>query len=678
MNKRKIKNKIKKNNKTYLDYYLDKLDFGIKINRIVFLQGLFSLLFLLVILRLFSMQVIEYKVYEAQAESMQNNTEILKAERGEIYITSRDDNLNFVTKDNKINYIGLDEVAVNINKYDISISPKNIYDLTEDVEKIHYNILEDIPEKIIESVLKEEILNKEIILNKIIKIFGDKIDKEVISSRLDKKNDPYEIIYRDAKEKDADNLKKWISDKYIEALEPLANEKFSQTLLNYISYISQGLFNFEKKQSRYYPDDNLFSSITGFTRVEDEILIGQYGLEGTYNEKLKGRNGKIKGKKDIKGRMINNSDEIILEKEDGVDLILTLDKAIQYNICKILEEEAEKYKPEEASVTVMNPYTGEILGMCNYPNYNPNKYNEVENVRTYVNPVIMDQYEPGSIFKVITVASGINEGIIDAYSTYIDPGCMELDDWPYPICNSDYKTIGPRGKQTMIDILDKSLNTGSWYISDTIGKNKAEDYIKNFGFGEKTGIELGGEVSGNIDNLEIKNDIYYATASFGQGIAITQIQFLSAFSAIVSDGYLRKPYIIKATYDKNKDELILKEPEKVRKVIEESSAITVRGMLVSVVEKGHAKLAQVPGYYVGGKTGTAQIAEDGVYTADRTMQSFVGFGPIDNPNFAILITLKNPETKYSSESAAPIFSKVSSFLFDYYEVPLQKDPYSSN
>jgi len=677
MYKRKIKNKIKKSHKTYLDYYLDKLDFGIKIDRISILQIGFSILFLLVILRLFSMQVIEYKVYEAQAENIQNNIEILKAERGEIYIVSRNNDFNFITENNNIDYIGLDEIAVNINKYDISIAPKNIYNLKEVVERIHYNILEDTPKEIIESVLKEKILNKEIILNKIIEIFGDKVDKEIISSRLDKVDDPYEIIYRDASEEAADNLKKWVSDKFIEAIIPLLKEDVSDYILSQITYTSQGLFNFEKKQSRYYPDDDLFSSITGFTRVEDEILIGQYGLEGTYNKELQGKDGKIKGKKDTKGRMIN-SDEVILEKEDGVDLILTLDKAIQYNICKILEEESEKYKPEEASITIMNPYTGEILGMCNYPNYNPNKYNEVEDIRTYMNPVVMDQYEPGSIFKVITVASGINEGIIDAYSTYIDPGCMELDDWPYPICNSDYKTIGPRGKQTMIDILDKSLNTGSWYISDTIGKNKAENYIKNFGFGEKTGIELGGEVSGNINNLKTKNDIYYATASFGQGIAITQIQFLSAFSAIVSDGYLRKPYIIKATYNKSNNELKVNEPEKIRKVIEESSAVTVRGMLVSVVEKGHAKLAQVPGYYAGGKTGTAQIAEGGVYTADRTMQSFVGFGPIDNPNFAILITLKNPETKYSSDSAAPIFSRVASFLFDYYEIPLQKDPYSSN
>lgn len=673
MHKRKFKNKIKKSNKTYLDYYLDKLDFNIKINRISLFQLLFSILFFCIIIRLFSMQVIDYKVYEAQAENIQNNTEILQAERGEIYIVSRNNDLNFITKNNEIDYTGLDEVAVNINKYDISISPKNIYDFKDDVETIHYNILENTPEGIIESVLKEKILNKEIILNKIIEIFGDKVDEETIAFRLNKVEDPYEIIYRDAKEEDADNLKKWVSDKYIEAISPLIIGEITQGLLDYISYISRGLFTFEKKQSRYYPDDNLFSSMTGFIREEEGLLIGQYGLEGTYNESLKGSDGKIKGKKDTKGRMINNSDEIILEKEDGIDLILTLDKAIQYNICKILEEESERYKPEEASIAIMNPYTGEILGMCNYPNYNPNKYNEVENIRTYMNPVIMDQYEPGSIFKVITVASGINEGVIDAYSTYIDPGCMELDDWPNPICNSDYKTIGPRGKQTMIDILDKSLNTGSWYISDTIGKNKAEDYIKNFGFGEKTGIELGGEVSGNINNLKTKNDIYYATASFGQGIAITQLQFLSAFSAIVSDGYLRKPYIIKATYNKNNNELTIKKPEEVRKVITESSAVTVRGMLVSVVEKGHAKLAQVPGYYVGGKTGTAQIAGSGGYSADRTMQSFVGFGPIDNPNFAILITLKNPETKYSSDSAAPIFSRVASFLFDYYEVPLQKE-----
>lgn len=672
MYKRNIKNKINRNRKSFIDYYIDKLNFRLNITRISLLQIFFIIYFFIVVLFLFKIQVIDYEKYEAQAESIQNNTEILKSERGEIYTSS---NHNFFTEDNKLDYTELDEIAVNINKYDISISPKNIYNTKEDVESLYYQFFNNgdifIKNKI-ETNLKETILNKEIILNKIIEIFGEKVDKEIISSRLDKIDDPYEIIYRDASEEIADNIKKWVSDKYIEAITPLVNEELSQSLLDYISYISKGLFDFEQKQSRYYPDNNLFCSITGFVREENEVLAGQYGLEGTYNEKLQGKDGKVRGKKDIKGRMINNSDEIILEKEDGTDLILTLDKAIQYNICKILKEDAEKYKPEEASITVMNPYTGEILGMCNYPDYDPNKYNEVEDIRTYINPVVMDQYEPGSIFKVITMASGINEGVIDAYSTYIDNGCMELDDWPYPICNSDYKTTGPRGTQTMIDILDKSLNTGSWYISDTIGKNKAQEYIKNFGFGEKTGIELGGEVSGDISNLEIKNDIYYATASYGQGIAITQMQFISAFSAIISDGYLREPHIIKAEYNRNTEELKLKEPKEIRKVIDENSAVTVRGMLVSVVEKGHAKLAQVPGYYVGGKTGTAQIAENGVYT-EKTMQSFIGFGPIDNPMFVVLITLRNPEVKYSSDSAAPMFNRVASFLFDYYEIPVQKD-----
>jgi cell division protein FtsI/penicillin-binding protein 2 len=150
------------------------------------------------------------------------------------------------------------------------------------------------------------------------------------------------------------------------------------------------------------------------------------------------------------------------------------------------------------------------------------------------------------------------------------------------------------------------------------------------------------------------------------------MQFISAFSAIVSDGYLREPHIIKAKYNRNTEELTLNKPKEVRRVINENSAVTVRGMLVSVVEKGHAKLAQVPGYYVGGKTGTAQIAEGGIYT-EKTMQSFIGFGPIDNPKFVILITLKNPETKFSSNSAAPTFNRVASFLFDYYEVPVQKE-----
>jgi len=324
----------------------------------------------------------------------------------------------------------------------------------------------------------------------------------------------------------------------------------------------------------------------------------------------------------------------------------------------------------------MNPKTGEILAMCNNPTFDANKYGQIEDMSVYSNPIVSDQVEFGSVMKVITMAAGVDLGVVNAFSTYEDTGCAKIGDWKKPICNADNATVGAHGTTGMVDVLDKSLNLGAYYVASKVGKDNFKSYVNNFGFSEKTGIDIGNEVRGDMRNLDKmggkSGDIYLATASFGQGVTMTQIQYLTAFSSVINGGKLMKPYIVKATID-NSGTIKENEPQFIRRTIKEETSAIMRGMLVSVIETGYDRISQVPEHYVGGKTGTAQFAEEGKY-GDKTTQSFVGFGPVDDPKFAVMIKLKNPKTEFASYSCTPVFSKIAKYLFDYYQIaPDKKD-----
>ncbi len=512
-------------------------------------------------------------------------------------------------------------------------------------------------------------------------------ERSKIYSKITKENDAYEIIKRDIEESQMESIVDYFQNIYIKEIGSYISILNSETKKNQIKNFYKIFLTFEQNESRLYPDSNLYSQTTGFFKItEKEVTLkdgstkyekdgqGVYGIEGHFNKELKGEDGQIMGKYDSSGKLIATADRVEKESKDGVDIVLTIDKSIQYHVCKALNDAVNLYEAEGGSVLVMNPNNGDILAMCNNPTFDANQYSKVDDIYVYNNPIISDQVEFGSIMKVVTVAAGIDTGAISAYSTYEDTGCSIIGDWPKPICNADYKSKGAHGETDMVTVLDKSLNLGAWYVANKIGKNKFQEYVHNFGFGEKTGIELGNEVKGDFRNLDKINnqggDIYLATASFGQGITMTQIQYLTAFSSIINGGNLMRPHIIKATIDNNGN-IKEKEPEIIRKTIKEETSSIMRGMLTSVVEKGYDKLAQVKGYYVGGKTGTAQVPENGVY-GKKTMQSFVGFGPISNPRFAILIKLKNPKTEFASYSCTPVFFDIAKYLFDYYQIPPDK------
>lgn len=461
------------------------------------------------------------------------------------------------------------------------------------------------------------------------------MDTETIYYRLSKEDDIYEPI------------KSKLTDEEIKKINKL----------NY-----KGL-DFIKETYRYYPDGMTSSHIIGFVGYQKDELVGNYGLEGYWEKELRGLSANFTSEKDVGGNYItigktDGNKEVV----NGQDLYLTIDQAIQHFSCDELKKSVESYEALGGSVIVLNPNSGDILAMCNYPEFDPNNYSQVENIEAYNNGSIFYAYEPGSVFKAITMAMALDLDLVAPDTTYFDTGFYEVED--YIIKNSDLKAYG---EQSMVQVLDESLNTGAAWVAEKIGHERFKNYAENFGFGQKTNIELNSEVAGNINNLNKSGRVYLTTASYGQGITVTPLQLITAFGSLANEGYLYKPRIIKKiVYPNGKIEET--HPDLIGKVISDKAAKQISAMLVSVIESGHASLAKVDGYYLGGKTGTAQIARGGRYSSENTNHTFVGFGPSKDPKFVILTKLNSPKRAWAALTAAPLFGKISKFILDYYKI----------
>lgn len=417
---------------------------------------------------------------------------------------------------------------------------------------------------------------------------------------------------------------------------------------------------------RYYPGERLASQTIGFVGSDGDELKGRYGIEYYWEKELSGEPGVLNQERDAGGRWISISDRDLKPAKDGIDIELTMDHIVQYEVEKIMRETVEKHGADNGSAIVMDPNSGDVLAMANYPDFNPNNYGEVEDMSYYMNPVISGAYEAGSVFKTITMAAGLDTGKIMPDSTYVDTG--QVNEAGYTIENSEEKVYG---KQTMTQVLEESINTGVIHVEKLIGNKTFADYVKRFGFGSETGIELPGESAGNIKNLEyLKRDIQFFTASFGHGITMTPLQIANAYSAIANGGVLMKPQVIEKIIYPDGSEKIM-DTREIRRVISKKSARQTGEMLRSVVVNGHGKRADVPGYLVGGKTGTAQVTKSGEkgYEEDITIGSFAGFAPVDDPKFTVVVKIYHPrDVEWAESTAAPAFQKIMKFLLEYYEV----------
>lgn len=424
-------------------------------------------------------------------------------------------------------------------------------------------------------------------------------------------------------------------------------------------YIDEGTF-------RKYPQGMLASNIIGFLGGEGK---GQYGIEGYYDDVLQGKETLAQKEESVLNYFPSN---ISQEFGKGADLILTIDYNIQFMAEKLLARAKEEFAIEGGEIIVMEPNSGKVLALASFPNFDPNHYSEVGDFQVFQNASIQKFFEPGSIFKSITMAAALDQEKINPQTTYVDKGFVQIGE--HTLYNFGRKTWGER---TMAEVLERSINTGAIFVENQLGHKFFLEYIKRFGFFEPTGIDLQGEVFS--ENQEIKKgyEVNFATASFGQGIGTTPIQIARAFCAIANGGKLVRPYVVdKIIQNGNTVESQLQ--ISYDGVISQKTASQLTAMLVSVVENGSGKKAKVAHYHVAGKTGTAQIpwsnlGENKKGYSEKTWQSFIGFAPAFNPSFVILVKLDNPQAPGAEYSTAPIFQELAKYTLDYLGIPPDYD-----
>lgn len=420
---------------------------------------------------------------------------------------------------------------------------------------------------------------------------------------------------------------------------------------------------FNETQSRFYLESSTSAHLIGFVGKNSESdKIGYFGVEGYYNQDLAGLPGIFKTERDLLGNPIFIGVQDILEGEDGRNFVLTIDKTVQLIAKNKLSAGIEKYGAKEGCVIIANPYSMEILALTCLPDYDPAEYYKFDE-SFYKNPTISSLYEPGSIFKPLIMAAAINEGKIEPNDKYNETGPVKIGKYEIQTWDKKYQ-----GEIDMTRILEKSSNVGMVYVGEKLGNKNLITYLKNFGIGEKTGIDLEGEIGGLLKEEKNWKDIDYATATFGQGISLTPIQMIRAFSSLVNGGFIMKPYVVSEIITSAKKTDLTK-PIKIRRIISERTSGLIRAMLEKTVQYGEVKWSVPKGYRIGGKTGTAQVPIAGKYDPSKTIASFIGFAPVDKPKFIALVILREPATSpWGSETAAPLFFDLARELIVYYGI----------
>ncbi len=408
-----------------------------------------------------------------------------------------------------------------------------------------------------------------------------------------------------------------------------------------------------KESKRYYPYSTLLAHTIGYVGIDNQ---GLSGLELMYDDYLTGAYGAIKYTSDAKGNKMELT-ESYTEPQDGMNITLTVNYKMQAVLERELTNALKRYNPEQAIGIVMNPKTGEILAMAARPDFDPSNYSKYTVEEINRNLPIWATYEPGSTFKIITLAASLEEKTVDLQNDHFyDGGSITVENarikcWKH----------GGHGEQTFLNVVENSCNPGFVVLGQRLGKDKLFKYIKNFGFGSKTGIDLNGESTGILFNLDRVGPVELATTAFGQGVSVTPIQQITAVSAAINGGNLLRPYIVKSINEPETNTIIkLNEPKIVRKVISDSTSKQVRETLESVVTNGTGRPAFIDGYRVGGKTGTAQKVKDGRYMVGNYIVSFMGFLPANDPEVVAYIAIDNAKgvTQYGGTVAAPIVKNV--------------------
>lgn len=409
-----------------------------------------------------------------------------------------------------------------------------------------------------------------------------------------------------------------------------------------------------KESKRYYPHNEMLSHVLGYVGIDNQ---GLSGLELEYDDILTGEYGSIQYFSDAKGNNLERN-SVYVEPEDGLDIYLTVDYGIQSSIERELDNVVLRYNPDGAWAIAMDPNTGEILGMSSRPNFNPNSYKDYDTETINRNMAIWASYEPGSTFKILTLSAAVNEGKVDLINdTFYDGGSVNVGGarikcWKH----------GGHGSQTFLEVVQNSCNPGFVELGNRLGKETLFDYINKFGYGKKTGIDLNGEATGILFSLDKVGPVELATTAFGQGVSVTALQQVVAVSAAINGGTLYKPYIVKrVAYHENGQIIKEVKPTIVRdNIVTKDTSEKVRMTLESVVSLGTGRNAYIDGYRVGGKTGTAQKVNNGIYMQGNYIVSFIGFLPANDPKIVVYLAIDNPKgvTQYGGTVSAPIVKNI--------------------
>lgn len=512
-------------------------------------------------------------------------------------------------------------------------------------------------------------------------------------------------------------------------LDPQTTKKIQQ-LIKDNKKIFEGI-GMKEEYFRFYPEGSLAANIVGYVNHEG---TGQYGIESSLNTQLQGITGKLQTKKDSIGRQITVGESQLQAAVDGDDIVLTIDRSIQLYIEKILEEGVKNYQSDSGQILIMNPQNGAIIAMAHFPTFNPNTYGDVfkkveikltqeeiknlyptkdagiyyfytnavtldrylifeekdesgiisyyryENIRgpeVYHNKIVSWPYEPGSVFKPVAMSAAIDDGDVTPNTTYNDSGPIGVDwnkytgQFDFEIKNSEGRYFGIADMKTVIA---RSLNTGMTFVAKKMGPALFYSYLKKFGFLDRTDIEFDSENIGKIEYFEDWTESELATHAFGQGLTITTLQLVNAYGAIANGGVLMQPHIIEEI--RHDDGSTTKaETKELRRVISEETSSKMTAMLIYSTESGVANRAQVAGHYIAGKTGTSQTYKHGQALSGKgtTIGSFIGYAPVSDPKFVIAVKFDYAKSsEWGSSTAAPTFSKIAEYLFDYYNIPPDK------
>lgn len=577
--------------------------------RTLLIGGCITLFFALIMIRVFMLQVVQADFWQEHAEQQWSTKKILPASRGTI--TDRNGNV----------------LAVDAPAYTVAINPKLIQ---------QFGIQDDVVNGL------HELLGK------------DKAELEQLVSATKKDGEYYS--QREVRNEG------WKIDQ--ELRDQVA--AFSEQLKEEHKLEDSGIYLI-KEQKRYYPENNLASHVLGYLSREGEAVSG---LEAYFDEELKGQNGSIEYKRDGRGIEIPKASEIYTPEKDGKNIQLTIDYTIQYYVQEAMEEAFADLQPISMTAIVADPNTMEILAMANLPDYNPNSYWEDVEQKNFYNHAIKSVYEPGSTFKIVTLAGAVQEGLFNPDATY-KSGSIRVPGQTI----HDLKRAG-WGEISYLEGVKRSSNVAFVKLGyEMLGPEMLKQYVDHFGFGSKTGIELPGEAKGQVTPVQQAD---FAAMAYGHGqLLVTPLQQLAAISAVANGGKLLEPHIVKSINDPQTGETMKTSVKEVRQVLTSEKAEEVGSYLEQVVSDqkiGTGRHAYIDGYRVAGKTGTAVKVVKGVYDYTKQVVSFIGYAPVDDPKVAIIVLIDEPKNSElgGGAAAAPVFQKIASQTLQYLGVPKDK------